>query len=107
MRRTWLTVDTDDFRHVPSNQGHPTRSKPNAALPQISDQFKQGFHRFHVWMSTHQHPVTLFIIANQCESDEFVDMINRLCATYGERITIGCHGLHHRSWSAWPKDVER
>ena len=107
VRRTWLTVDTDDVRHVPSNQGHPTRSKPNDALPQISDQFKQGFHQFHVWMSTHQHPVTLFVIADQCESDEFVDMINRLCATYGERISIGCHGLHHRSWSAWPKDVER
>ncbi len=107
VRRTWLTVDTDDVRHVPSNQGHPTRSKPNNALPQISNQFKQGFQQFHVWMSTHQHPVTLFVIADQCESDEFVDMINRLCATYGERISIGCHGLHHRSWSAWPKDVER
>ena len=33
-------------------------------------------------------------------------MMNSLCESYGERIFVGCHGLHHRSWSAWPKDVE-
>lgn len=106
VRRTWLTVDTDDIRHVPSNQGHPTRSNPDLTLPNLSERFKLGMKGFVAWMDTHDLPVTLFIIADQCESDEFVQLITELCADFGERISIGCHGLHHRSWSAWPEDSE-
>ena len=104
--RTWLTIDTDDVRHVPSNQGHPTRSNPNPTLPQLSEQFKSGMKGFTSWMRTHDYPLTLFVIADQCESEEFVQLMSTLCTEFGNRIQIGCHGLHHRSWSAWPKDVE-
>jgi len=104
--RTWLTIDTDDLRHVPSNQGHPTRSRPNPSLPDVSEQFREGFAGFDAWMSTHNHPVTLFVIADQCASDDFVEMMQSLIESYNERICIGCHGLHHRSWSAWREDVE-
>ena len=106
MQRTWLTIDTDDLRHVPSNQGHPTRSKPDSSLPALSKQFKIGILGLKSWLQTHEKPVTLFVIADQCESDEFVHLISDLCTVFGERISIGCHGLHHRSWSAWPEDVE-
>ena len=106
VRKAWLTVDTDDLRHVPSNQGHPTRSKPNPSLPNVSEQFRVGFQGFNAWMSTHKHPVTLFIIADQCASEEFVQMMQSLIASYNERIFIGCHGLHHRSWSAWEEDID-
>ena len=102
LRRTWFTIDTDDVRHVPSNQGHPTRSKPDETLPMISEQFRSGMKGLTSWLHGHEHPVTMFVIADQCESEEFVQMMNDLCSTFGERITIGCHGLHHRSWSAWP-----
>ena len=106
VRRTWLTIDTDDLRHVPSNQGHPTRSKPNPSLPDVSEQFREGFAGFDAWMDTHNHPVTVFVIADQCASDDFVKMMNSLIDSYNERITIGCHGLHHRSWSAWKENIE-
>ena len=104
--RTWLTIDTDDVRHVPSNQGHPTRSKPDQGLPDLSERFKLGLKGFASWMRTHDYPVTMFVIADQCESDEFVQLMTELCVEFGHRITIGCHGLHHRSWSAWPKDED-
>lgn len=106
LRRTWMTIDTDDLRHVPSNQGHPTRSKSDSELPEVSEQFRRGFQGFDAWMKSHEYPVTLFIIADQCKSEEFLQMMRGLCQSYGERVFVGCHGLHHRSWSAWPKDVE-
>ena len=106
LRRTWFTIDTDDVRHVPSNQGHPTRSKPDETLPMISQQFRSGMKGLTSWLQRHEHPITMFVIADQCESEEFVQMMNDLCSTFGDRITIGCHGLHHRSWSAWPEDRE-
>ena len=57
-------------------------------------------------MRTHDYHLTLFVIADQCESEEFVQLMSTLCTEFGNRIQIGCHGLHHRSWSAWPKDAE-
>ena len=107
LRQTWLTIDTDDVRHVPANQGHPSRSKPDSTLPTLSEQFKSGMKGFASWMDSHEYPVTLFVIADQCESEEFVRLMTEICTAYGERIGIGCHGLHHRSWSAWPEDRER
>ena len=105
--RTWCTVDTDDLRHVPSHQGHPTRSKATKSLPDYSQRLKDGFRGFKQWMESNQVAVTIFVIADQCESSEFVSTIRDLEATFGGRITIGCHGLTHRSWSAWSKNPER
>jgi hypothetical protein len=106
LNRVWLTVDTDDLRHVPSHQGHPTRSKPDNDLPLLSDKFRSGMVGFKRWLNTHDRAVTMFIIADQCESEEFLHMIHDICESFGKRITIGCHGLNHRSWSAWPEDTE-
>ena len=106
LRRTWLTIDTDDVRHVPSNQGHPTRSKPDSTLSILSERFRTGMQGFRTWMDGNDYAVTLFVIADQCESDEFVELMTDICERFGDRITIGCHGLHHRSWSAWPKDTD-
>lgn len=105
--RTWCTVDTDDLRHVPTHQGHPTRSKAKETLPDYSSHLKEGFHQFKQWMESNEVAVTLFIIADQCNNKEFVSTIQDLETTFGGRITIGCHGLTHRSWSAWPEDSER
>ena len=58
-------------------------------------------------MESNEIAVTIFIIADQCENKEFVSTIHDLETVFGERITIGCHGLTHRSWSAWPEDSQR
>ena len=105
--RTWCTVDTDDLRHVPSHQGHPTRSKEEEALPDYSQRLQEGFRGFKQWMESNEVAVTVFVIADQCANSEFVSTVQDLVTTFGERITIGCHGLTHRSWSAWSKDTER
>lgn len=105
--RTWCTVDTDDLRHVPSHQGHPTRSKTKEALPDFSPQLQEGFRHFKQWMESNENAVTIFVIADQCDNKEFVSTIQDLETAFGGRVTIGCHGLTHRSWSAWPEDSER
>ena len=79
---------------------------PMKHFPMISQQFRSGMKGLTSWLHSHEFPITLFVIADQCESEEFVQMMNDLCSTFGDRITIGCHGLHHRSWSAWPEDRE-
>jgi hypothetical protein len=107
LARTWCTVDTDDLRHVPSHQGHPNRSKEKETLPDYSTRLQKGFHNFKQWMESNEIAVTIFIIADQCENKEFVSTIHDLETVFGERITIGCHGLTHRSWSAWPEDSQR
>ena len=65
MNATWLTVDFDDLRHVPSFVGHPTRSKhtfdevAKAGLQEtLSEQFVQGMHGFTSWLETNTYPVT-------------------------------------------------
>ena len=58
-------------------------------------------------MESNDVAVTIFIIADQCESKEFVSTIQNLESEFGRRITIGCHGLTHRSWSEWPEDSKR
>ena len=104
---TWLTIDCDDIRHVPKNQGHPTRSNSKTvdSSKLLSEQFRNGMNGFDKWMETHQFPVTLFIIADMFESDEFSKWMGSNITKFGDRITVGCHGLTHRSWSAWPEDV--
>lgn len=106
LRHTWLTIDCDDIRHVPKNQGHPSRSNPNTtnSREELSSQFRRGMIGFEKWMETHQSPVTLFIIADMFESEEFSEWVSSTIVKFSDRITVGCHGLTHRSWSAWPED---
>ena len=106
MQRTWLTVDFDDLRHIPSAQGHPKRSKHPASNTDLSDAYTRAMIAFESWLASTTHPVTLFVIADLFESDGFGDWFDGVLATYGERLTVGCHGLTHRSWSAWPEDKD-
>ena len=111
MKATWLTVDFDDERHVPRFSGHPTRSQHDqthieqAELDkQLSESFKIGMKGFEEWLRTNSHPVTLFVIADLFMSEEFSRWFAHLLKENHERLTVGCHGLNHRSWSAWPED---
>ena len=104
LQRTWLTVDFDDLRHVPSAQGHPTRSRPSALNKVLSDTYRVAMKGFESWLADTTHPTTLFVIADLFESDEFGKWFDRVLKKHGQRLTVGCHGLTHRSWSAWPED---
>ena len=106
MKRTWLTVDFDDLRHVPSAQGHPTRSKKPVEAQGLSEGYSHGLERFEAWLQGNEHPVTLFIIADLLHDEAFNRWLERMLAAFGHRLTVGCHGLTHRSWSAWPEDIE-
>ena len=70
----------------------------------LSEQFQLGLDAFEKWMSTHSHPITLFIIADLFESENFEKWFESFLAKHNSRITVGCHGLTHKSWSAWPDD---
>ena len=106
--RTWYTVDSDDFRHLPQYQGHPTRSKKQTlhSNTELSAEFLLGVEGFRSWMGRHDHAVTLFLISDLLENDKFSSLLEGLLTTFGERLTVGCHGHSHRSWSAWGEDVE-
>lgn len=111
MNGTWLTVDFDDERHVPSFSGHPTRSKhtyeeveKSGIRETLSEQFVQGMDGFTDWLDTHVFPVTLFVIGDLFLSEEFEQWFSQLLEKHGPRITVGCHGWRHKSWSAWPED---
>jgi len=106
VKRTWLTVDFDDLRHVPSAQGHPTRSKDSPEDKVLSERYKVAMKGFESWLASTTHPVTLFVIADLFESDEFGEWFDGVLENYGRRLTVGCHGLTHRSWSAWPEDKD-
>ena len=51
---TWMTVDTDDLRHLPKHQGHPTRSTDpfNGPSDRLSPEFKEGWAGFVDWMAS-------------------------------------------------------
>ena len=106
MTKTWLTVDCDDLRHIPKHYGHPTRSKQPISSTKLSPAFKLGMQGFETWLSTHNKPVTLFVIADSLEDAEFNQWLQALLERFSPRVTIGCHGLNHRSWSAWPADPQ-
>jgi hypothetical protein len=55
-------------------------------------------------MHTHEWGITLFVITDMFESKEFCTFISQLLDDFPDRITIGCHGHTHRSWSAWSRD---
>jgi hypothetical protein len=60
---------------------------------------------FASWLETNNHPVTLFVIGDLFLSKEFELWFLKLLEKYPERLTVGCHGWSHKSWSAWPEDV--
>ncbi|MDC0056449.1 polysaccharide deacetylase family protein [Deltaproteobacteria bacterium] len=105
--KLWLTVDSDDIRHIPRHQGHPKRSKKKLAEPyQVSEPSPDlllGMKGFSKWIDD-GGSATLFVIAEQLESLEFSKWLEELLST--GRILIACHGLSHRSWSAWGEDIE-
>lgn len=103
---TWLTIDTDDLRHLPIYQGHPTRSKKTYSneSDNLSESFRTGWRGFLKWMESHDYGVTLFVITDLFDNKEFCDLFEEFMTSFPGRATIGCHGHTHRSWSAWPKD---
>ena len=105
---TWFTVDSDDVRHLPKHQGHPTRSKTayEGSALEPSEAFVQGWKGLMAWMDTHEAAVTVFVITDLLESVVFPGMLRDGLARFPGRLTVGCHGHTHRSWSAWGKDVD-
>ena len=104
--QTWLTVDSDDLRHLPVYQGHPTRSKQQYEGEHgiLSLRFRQGWSGFLAWMESHDACVTLFVISDLLEQDDFSSLLRDALNQFGTRLTVGCHGHTHRSWSAWGED---
>ena len=105
MKRTWLTVDTDDRHHRPSVQGHPTRStspEGREVNRTPSEGWLTACSALGSWIDRRAVPLTLFVIADQLDNDAS----RRALVTLADRpgVTIGCHGLHHRAWGAWPED---
>ena len=105
---TWFTVDTDDVRHLPKHQGHPTRStQPYDGHPtELSTSFRSGWRAWLNWMEKHNGAVTIFVITDLFESEAFAGMLAEALDRFPSRLTVGCHGHSHRSWSAWGEDAE-
>ena len=78
MTYTWLTVDCDDIRHIPKHHGHPTRTKSPIQSNSFISRFHTGMEGFETWLSSHDKPVTLFVIADSLESQEFRDWLSDL-----------------------------
>ena len=106
MSLTWLTIDCDDIRHIPKHHGHPTRTKSPIASDELSPAFRLGMKGFEEWLVSHDKPVTLFVIADSLEDEEFSAWLTAIIDKFNHRVTIGCHGLNHKSWSAWPENPE-
>ncbi|MDP6869840.1 MAG: polysaccharide deacetylase family protein [Candidatus Poseidoniaceae archaeon] len=104
MKPVWLTVDSDDLRHVPSSQGHPTRSSGKFEEG-TSQLMLQAMNSFRSWLDRTQVTLTIFVIADQLEDEVFSEWLRNLLKEHPQ-VTIGCHGLTHRCWSAWPKDED-
>ena len=104
---TWFTLDTDDLRHLPKHQGHPTRSTVpfDGPIDRLSPTFRTGWAGFLNWMNEHECLVTVFIITDLLEHNEFQSMLKSALERFGSRLTVGCHGHTHRSWSAWGEDT--
>jgi len=103
---TWLTVDCDDIRHIPKHYGHPTRTTSPIVSTALSPAFSSGMKGFENWLNSHDKPVTLFVIADSLANEEFSTWLTRIITDFSDRLTIGCHGLDHKSWSAWPENPE-
>lgn len=107
----WLTVDTDEPRHRPAVQGHPTRSKGTWDEQSVRPSQIQALRALERWHLSDpaRRPLTLFVIAEQLRSAPFSEALLDLIDTSSENggtVTVGCHGWSHRSWSAWDADPE-
>ena len=105
---TWISIDFDDLRHLPKHSGHPTRSKKphqTSANKELSGEFQRGMVALEKWLNSNDFPVTFFIIADLFENPTFTTWLQAIISQFSQRITIGNHGLTHRSWSAWPEDI--
>ena len=51
---TWMTVDTDDLRHLPKHQGHPhSEHRPvQRFVDRLSSEFQRGWAGFMDWMAS-------------------------------------------------------
>lgn len=104
MKPVWLTVDSDDIRHIPKSQGHPTRSK-GASHQGTSPQMAEAMTSFRKWLDRSQVTMTIFVIADQLDDEQFTTWLRELLDSHPQ-VTIGCHGLTHRCWSAFGPDEE-
>ena len=57
-------------------------------------------------MASHQGAVTLFVITDLLENPTFASGLQHALQAFPDRLTVGCHGHTHRSWSAWGEDIE-
>lgn len=103
----WLSVDTDDLIHFPSQRGHPHRS--SEPMPswrtegyRASQKLLDATDRFIAW-AREGSPVTIFLIAEQLDCPNFIQRMDTLLTF--PNIFIACHGWGHRCWSAWSEDV--
>ena len=104
MQSVWLTVDSDDIRHIPTSQGHPTRSK-GAPHEGTSPEMATAMKYFREWLDKTQVSLTIFVIADQLDDSQFSGWLRELLDAHPQ-VTIGCHGLTHRCWSAYPEDSD-
>ena len=104
----WLSVDTDDIVHFPSNRGHPNRSSQymdewKTSGYRASEKLLQATDRFIQWVQDGPE-ITVFLIAEQLDCPDFRIRMEKLLRM--PNIVFGCHGWGHRCWSAWPEDIE-
>jgi len=102
----WLSVDTDDLIHLPSNRGHPHRS--SEPMPswhtqgyRATERLLEATDRFIEW-AQEGPPITVFLIAEQLDCPDFTKRMDAMLSM--SNISIACHGWGHRCWSAWPED---
>ncbi len=104
----WLSVDSDDLIHLPSNRGHPNRS--SIPMPtwktegyQASQQLLEATDSFIQWVDG-APSVTIFLIAEQLDCPELTKRLQVLLQK--PNVLFACHGWGHRCWSAWPENIE-
>ena len=108
----WLTIDTDDIDHHPTNFGHPKRTKHHIQTSKMwepSTKFVTSMNKFRDWyfQDPEGRSVTLFVIAEQLNSKVFRDWLDELLSDSRKEngeLWVGCHGLSHKCWSAWGED---
>ena len=88
MRPVWLTVDSDDIRHTPKSQGHPTRSK-GTPHQGTSSEMLDAMKAFREWLDRTQVTLTIFVIADQLDDEVFSEWLTDLLSHHPQ-VTIGC-----------------
>ena len=58
-------------------------------------------------MKANDFPVTIFVISSQLENEKFRTLLSDIINSFPDRITLGCHGYDHRSWSSFELNVEK